>query len=57
MNGHGPGRVDPSPRRAGSLGWHYLSNATCLIVPPLFSTALLTCLMRLIDLFSAIHHV
>ena len=29
------------PRGAPDLGWHYLSNATCLIRPHLFSTAFL----------------
>ena len=30
----------PSARALAFFGWHYLSNATCLIRPHLFSTAL-----------------
>ena len=31
----------PELRTSGSLGWHYLSNPTCLMWPHLFSTAVL----------------
>ena len=39
-------------RREPEAGWHYLSNATCLMRPHLFSTALLV-LIRLIIEFAA----
>ena len=52
---HNGREIGPHERTRGplphppTLGWHYLSNTTCLIWPHLFSTALITCPIRLIE--------
>ena len=52
----GPTRaVRGSGRAPPTIGWHYLSNATCLMRPHVFYG--IACLIWLIDVFYMIHHL